>query len=120
MRINMYIQFCKYLVQSVSKYFSLYKIINIDDLDFDNFFTSNTNVIRNHELKINVNYSRTNLRKHYFTNRVVKYWNALNPITRRATNHNVNMFKSFLDIDNNRIIGCFDYDNQLAQIACSI
>ena len=85
----------------------LYKIINnIDDLDFDKFFTSNTNVTRNHELKINVNYSRTNLRKHCFTNRVVKYWNALNPITR--TSSNVNMFKSLLDFDNNRMIGCFD------------
>ena len=73
------------------------------------FFTSNTNVTRNNELKINVNYCRTNLRKHCFTSRVVKYWNALNPITRRAPN--VNMFKSLLDIDKNRLIGCFDFDN---------
>ena len=53
----------------------LYKIINhIDDINFDYFFTySKTDRTRNPDHKLFTNYSRTNMRKNTFSNRVVTH-----------------------------------------------
>jgi hypothetical protein len=87
----------------------LYKITNnIDDIDFNNFFTTNTNITRNSNNKLYVNYSRTNIRKFTYSNRVVKYWNPLKQLTKNAPN--LTTFKSLLDRDPNKIVDKFDFD----------
>ena len=50
-----------------------YKIIcGLIDVDFRNFFTVNTNITRGHCCKLNVNYSRIDIRKNFFTNRIIR------------------------------------------------
>jgi len=87
----------------------LYKIINnVDDISFDKFFTFNTNITINSDFKLNTKYSRTNLRKYTYSNRVVKHWNILTLTTKRAPS--VDLFKCLLDKDSKRLIMQLDYD----------
>ena len=61
------------------------------------FFTLKNSTTRGHNLKLFKNHSRTNLRKHSFSNRVVDTWNSLSSFTVNAKD--VDSFKKFLDGD---------------------
>ena len=50
---------------------------------------------RGHTKRIFVNYSRLNLRKHFFINRVVQMWNKLSDEVVQATT--ISVFKAHLD-----------------------
>ena len=53
-----------------------------------------------------VEYSKTNVRKFMFSNRIARAWNALSLITKSASN--INKFKILLDIDPNLLVNKFD------------
>ena len=74
-----------------------YKIINnVDDTKVSNFFKfSSTTCTRNSIDKLCVNYSRTNIRKFSFSNRVPPVWNKLPELVKKAPN--VNTFKNAID-----------------------
>ena len=75
----------------------VYKIINgIDDLDYNQFFSiCRDSFTRGNGLKLFVPYARLNVRKFFFSVRVVKLWNYL-PCS--ATNSiSVNVFKTEID-----------------------
>ena len=72
--------------------FNLFKASNIST-----FFTLKNSTTRGHNLKLFKNHSRTNLRKHSFSNRVVDTWNSLSSFTVNAKD--VDSFKKFLDGD---------------------
>ena len=74
-----------------------YKIINnVDDTKVSNFFKfSSTKCTRNSIDKLCVNYSRTNIRKFSFSNRVPPVWNKLPELVKKAPN--VNTFKNAID-----------------------
>ena len=56
----------------------LFKIVHgLMDIEFDDWFSFNTNNTRGHSLKLNVNRSRLDIRKHFLCNRVIKMWNNL-------------------------------------------
>ena len=58
----------------------LFKMIHGQvDVDFDKYFSFNTNKFntRGHSIKLNGNYSRLDCRKHFFCNRVINIWNNL-------------------------------------------
>ena len=56
----------------------MYKIVHqIIDITFEKYFSYNTGSTRGHSLKLNVQYSRLDIRKYFFTNRVVRIWNFL-------------------------------------------
>ena len=56
----------------------MFKVMKgIYKVDKEKLFELNTNQTRGHELKVKKNYSRLNIRKHFFTNRVVDDWNHL-------------------------------------------
>ena len=60
--------------------FQVYKITNqIGDLKFETFFFTPTksDITRNAECKLYVEYGKTNVRKFPFSNRIVPTWNAL-------------------------------------------
>ena len=77
-------------------YFDLimtYKIINnLIDLNFDDFFAFSNSCTRGHSLKLNINYSRINCRKYFFSNRVVPIWNSLSEDI--VTSRNLLAFKN--------------------------
>ena len=55
-----------------------YKIINNKYLISDNvFFQRNRSHLRGHSDKLCTMHSRTDIRKHFFANRVIKDWNKL-------------------------------------------
>ena len=57
----------------------VYKIMTgKDQVKPDKFFTPSTNTrTRGHRFKLDKSRFRTNLRKHFFTNRIIDDWNAL-------------------------------------------
>ena len=53
----------------------VFKIVHgLVDTEFDHWFSFNTNNTREHSLKLNVNRSRLDIRKHLICNRVIKMW----------------------------------------------
>ena len=82
----------------------------IDDLNFDTFFSYNKSFCtRSANINLHTKYSRTNLRKFTFTNRVIQYWNALSTNTKSA--QQLNNFKALLDSDMKKLVFQYDYDN---------
>ena len=80
-----------------------------NNVDFDKFFTLNVNKTRNKEGKLFYDRFRTNIRKNYFTNRVVQHWNNLHSRIKFAPN--LNVFKNLLDkTDKNFIKQIYDFD----------
>ena len=75
----------------------MYKIINrIDELKLGKCFApTKSGITRNAEHQFYVEYSKTNVRKFTFSNRVAPAWNALSLITKSAPN--INKFKNLLD-----------------------
>ena len=66
-------------------------------MEWGNFFRSpNLDSTRNTNGKIFINRCATNLRKHFFSNRVASTWNELTTSTKSAksTNH----FKNYIDM----------------------
>ena len=63
---------------------------------------------RNNELKLYNQYSRTNIRKNYFSNRVTKYWNDLPPQIKLA--QNLTKFKVLLENCPSLTKIMFEYD----------
>ena len=66
-----------------------YKIIyNIDEIECRDFFPLNNTQTRGNSLQIYKRFSRTNIRKHHFSQRVVDSWNNLpeDIITARSVN----------------------------------
>ena len=56
----------------------VYKIVNnLICLDRREFFEFASTVTRGHNLKININYCRTNIKKFAFPNRIINCWNSL-------------------------------------------
>ena len=43
----------------------------------DNLFKLNTSITRGHNFKLTKHFARTDVRKNFFSNRVVNYWNDL-------------------------------------------
>jgi len=75
-----------------------YKIVHRkEDIDHHQFFefVSNGHELRGHDLKLFKQYSRLNIRKHFFSQRVIDAWNALPSSVVDATS--VNSFKRNLD-----------------------
>ena len=74
-----------------------YKIFRqVDDIDVETFFTqAKSQSTRNNTDKIFIKYSKLNVRKYYFTNRVAPLWNSLPAHVKNAptTNH----FKTYID-----------------------
>ena len=90
----------------------VYKIINqIDDLKFDTFFFTPTksDIARNAEYKLCVEYSQTNAKRFTFSNRIAPAWNALSLTTKSAPN--INKSKNVLDRDPNLLVNKFDCDS---------
>ena len=75
----------------------VYKIFQgIDNTEFCNFFhLTLIDETRNVTNKLLIKYSRTNIRKNCFSNRIAPYWNML-PVHVKQAN-NINTFKSLLD-----------------------
>ena len=75
----------------------LFKIFSgMDKLDFSKLFElEGSNRTRGHHLKIKKQRCRLDVRKYFFTNRVVDYWNSLPPET--VDSPNLNVFKRRLD-----------------------
>ena len=89
------------------QYFKI--MTGIDDMNFEHLFSYNESVCtRSANLNLHKKYSRTNLRKFSFTNRVISYWNALSTNTKSA--HDLNHFKALLDSDEKKIVCHLDYD----------
>ena len=87
------------------------KIIKqIDDLKVDTFFTLTIlDITRNAEYELYVKYSKTNIRKFWFSSRITPAWNALSLITKSGPN--VNKFKNLLDRDPDLLGNKFDCDS---------
>ena len=65
-------------------------------LDSRNFFKKSTDMsTRGHEHKLAKSYSRTDIRKHFFTNRVIDNWNSLSNDIVNA--NNISQFKERLE-----------------------
>ena len=77
----------------------LCKIYNgVDDVNFHSLFSPATSSLtRNSEGKILVRHCNTNMRKFYFSFRVISNWNSLPYHVKRA--NNINDFKIFIDRD---------------------
>ena len=74
--------------------FKIFK--GVDNLDSEKFFTLHEyEKTRNPTNKIFIKFSRTNMRKNSFSNRVAPYWNMLPAQVKDA--NNTNSFKSLLD-----------------------
>ena len=87
-----------------------YKIFNrIDDLDINDFFkTISVDKTRNSDLKIYIEYSRTNTRKHCFSQRVAPLWNQLPYNIKTAPN--TNKFKNLIDQEKSLSETKFEFD----------
>lgn len=71
---------------------------NIDNINYTKFFQVNiTAKTRKATNKFYVQYSRTNIRKHTYGNRVVSLWNSLTNETIIINAPNLNIFKNLLD-----------------------
>ena len=66
----------------------------IDNIDYTQFFTLNTNPTRNNGYKLDVKQFNTNIMGNFFSRRTVKYWNKL-PAEVVST-ENVQTFKNRL------------------------
>jgi hypothetical protein len=70
------------------------------DAEWDTYFSSpKSDVTRNADRKIFVKYSRTNLRKNSYSNRVVHHWNKLPGSLKNAKT--LNNVKNLLDANQN-------------------
>ena len=77
----------------------LFKIIHrLVDVPFESLFSWNERPSRGHILKINCQYSRTDIRKYFFVTRVVPVWNNLPAII--VNSENLNRFKNALNVHN--------------------
>ena len=65
--------------------------------------------MRNAKYKLYVEYSKTNVRKFTFSNRIAPAWIALSLTTKSASN--INKFKNLLDRDSNLLVDKFDCDS---------
>ena len=76
-----------------------YKIFNgYTDLDIGKFFTlATTEITRNSERKIFIQFHKNKMRKNFFSNRVAPHWNSLTNKMKFACN--TNSFKNLLDSD---------------------
>ena len=64
----------------------LYKIVHgLIDINPSDFFQYSTNSTRGHSYKILIQYSRVNVRKYFFINRVAPIWNCLDESTVNST-----------------------------------
>ena len=66
------------------------------ELNPDNFFTLSEDNLRGHSFKLSKHSSRTDIRKNYFSNRVVNEWNKLDDTT--VTANNLSTFKERLEL----------------------
>ena len=75
----------------------VYKIIHgISSVSFDTFFEFNSyGSTRGHSLKLMKKRSLTNLRHHFFSERVINNWNSLD--NRTVTSGSINIFKGNLE-----------------------
>ncbi|WP_411025719.1 hypothetical protein, partial [Salmonella sp. s55004] len=75
----------------------MFKIVHgFDRLSFDDFFTLSRNTrTRGHSLKLHKYHSRLDIRKYFFSQRVVDEWNCL-PESLVFSN-SVNVFKNGID-----------------------
>ena len=75
------------------------------------FFTpSKTDITRNTEYKLYVEYSKTNFRKLTFSNRIAPAWSVLSLITKSTPN--INKLKNLLNRDPNLLVNkYFDWDS---------
>ena len=74
----------------------MFKIMKgIYKIDKEKLFEINTDTTRGHDLKIRKKHSKLNIRKHFFTNRVVNDWNRLPHIA--VNQENVLNFKKQID-----------------------
>ena len=91
----------------------VYEIINqIEDVKFDTFFTpTKSDITRNAEYKLYVEYSKTNVRKFTFSNRIVPAWNALSLTTKSAPN--INKFKNPPDRDPDLLMNKFNCNSHV-------
>ena len=83
----------------------VFKLIKgIDKLDKNIFFSqAENNKVRGHQYKLRKSHSRLDIRKHYFSNRIVNTWNNLDGNVVEA--ETVNSFKVRIDkfiAENNR------------------
>ena len=77
----------------------LFQIIHrLVDVPFESLFSWNERPSRGHILKINCQYSRTDIRKYFFVTRVVPIWNNLPAII--VNSENLNRFKNALNVHN--------------------
>ncbi len=75
-----------------------YKILNnYYKIDPEKFFRENPRGLRGHSRKLCVNYARTEVRRSFFTNRVIQPWNRLTE--EAATAENLEAFKQTLSQD---------------------
>jgi hypothetical protein len=73
----------------------VYKMIHgLVDLRFEDYFSFRQSKTRGHKYTLNVNRAFKDVRKFFFSNRVVKWWNSLSAKTISATT--INSFKSRL------------------------
>ena len=88
----------------------VYKIINkIDDLKVDTFSApAKLYITRNAKCKLYVEYSKTNVTKFTFSNRIALAWNALSLIPKSAPN--INKLKTLENRDSNLLVNKFDCD----------
>ena len=74
----------------------VYKIINnLEGIPKDKMFIMNTNITRGHELKIYKQRTRLNIRKFFFSQRVIDIWNNLPSSAVKAVS--INQFKSAIN-----------------------
>ena len=75
----------------------IFKIIrHLVDLPFDKYFSFNRNNTRGHSLKLNLNHSRLDCRRYFFSNRCIDVWN--NKLTENEVNiTSLNSFKKAID-----------------------
>ena len=88
--------------------FKMFK--GIDNLDPFSFFECSTNRTRGHSLKIKKFQANHDLRKNYFTNRVVNYWNSLPAHVIEC--NSLDTFKKHLDSHmrrNSEVFHLFDF-----------
>ena len=87
-----------------------YKILNNTNATNTTLFqlANKDSKTRNNDLKILTQYSRTNIRKNFFTNRVTKYWNNLPAHIKLA--QNLTQFKNLLDSHPPMVQIQFDFD----------
>ena len=90
-----------------------YKIFNHYKTNYQNFFTLNNNInTRGHSLKLQKNFSRTNIRKYSFSNRIIDSWNSLPESIASAPS--INTFKNRLDRHTKSHPALYDWEANLS------